>query len=151
MSKRRKQRISLLLDQRQKALDERVTELARTKLALEAAHEQVHRCQAAIGRAEQERQEAGARGVSTQEWIDVNQWLDAARKAQLEAKRHVESSQRAIETAQGNVLGARSAVKQIESLATRERQHEAILERRDEQRASDEHTANALVRNGNLE
>lgn len=143
-----KHRIRLLLEHRSRQLDEMVAELARRKQAASGAAASHERLEQLRERAVTERTRAATEGINAEDWGALNAWLTTV-EAQLatarEARREADAS---VLTATADVLAARAAVKQVESLAARLAERERIDERRREQRAADEHTTVAFARRG---
>lgn len=144
----RNKRLKLLMDHRQRQLDDRIGEyhgFVRAEADAQAREEQALRdCHTA----ELKRRSAAAQGVESSTWGDLNNWLQAvigryriACSATLQAKQKTEAAQQ-------KVMAARAQLKQVETLAQRLREKEALQEKRKEQRMADEHTQLVTARRG---
>jgi flagellar export protein FliJ len=144
--KPRNKRIALLTERRQRDLNDRVAELHERRQAQARAEQNAARLHSECERARTERTETATRGVSSTDWEQLNRWLESLQRAHLQACTDVQEATAASATAQQNVLAARAALKQIETLSERLRAREQVEERRREQRAADEHAQSASAR-----
>ena len=140
----RVKRLQKVKDLRNKALEERVKQLAETRAREEAAKQQAIQLEQERSAAFHYREKLALGGGTARDWHEANEWCAQKSLHWEVSQQQCQRAAAAVEHARAAVLSARGEVKKLELLQERLLQQDRLRESRAESRQHDE-TASQLV------